>query len=157
MTNQNLSTLILNDSPRIVEAISSGAAWELWMQVEMLILFRQIGGTSASREIPYPAPNNRLTLDFGVQDAQGYYAIELKVESATNAGRALVQNVLTDVAKLRNYAGPVPLTRWAVAIGYSAEARNAMRACVPPAAIPGGATAAIYNEANSIGVLVFTV
>ncbi len=86
MNNVQLQNLILNDSERIAAAISTGAAWEIWMQVELVLILRA-AGVQAAREVPYPPPNERLSLDVLAQDNDGRYAIELKVESANNSGR----------------------------------------------------------------------
>ena len=42
MRNVDLQALILSDSNRIATAISTGAAWEIWMQVELAILLRSV-------------------------------------------------------------------------------------------------------------------
>lgn len=151
MTNQNLLALILGDEVRITQAITTGAAWEVWMQVELVVLLLQ-AGLQAARELPYPPPNSTWRLDIGAQDSQGQYAIELKVESATNAGAALLNSVQQDIVKIPNYTPLNPGARWVVGIGYSSQARGAMYAY---ASSP--ANHAIYNEVNSIGVLIVTV
>lgn len=151
MTNQNLLALILGDEVRITQAITTGAAWEVWMQVELVVLLLQ-AGLQAARELPYPPPNSTWRLDIGAQDSQGQYAIELKVESATDAGAALLNSVQQDIVKIANYTPLNPGARWVVGIGYSSQARGAMYAY---ASSP--ANHAIYNEVNSIGVLIVTV
>jgi hypothetical protein len=65
------------------------------MQVELIILLRN-QGIQAAREVPYPM-NPNWSLDALAQDNQGQYAIELKVESATNAGVQLLQSAQQDV------------------------------------------------------------
>lgn len=153
MNNADISNTILNDAARISSAIETGAAWELWAQVELYILFRQLPGVSVARELPYPSSNQ--TLDFGLADHAGRYAIELKVESATNAGTAIIGGVGADITKIAAYAtgDGVPLTKWVVAVGYSDAARGALAAFV--ATRPAGS--AMYNAHNSIGVLIVTV
>ena len=153
MNNTDISNTILHDAARITSAIETGAAWELWAQVELHILFRQLPGVSVARELPYPASNQ--TLDFGLAEQAGRYAIELKVESATNAGTALIHAVETDITKIAAYGtgDGVPLTRWVVAVGYSDAAKGALAAFV--ATRPAGS--AIYSAQNLIGVLVATV
>jgi hypothetical protein len=71
MTNQNLLALILGDEVRITQAITTGAAWEVWMQVELVVLLLQ-AGLQAARELPYPPPNSTWRLDIGAQDSQGH-------------------------------------------------------------------------------------
>ena len=151
MTNNELLNLLLSNQVRIAEAISTGSAWEIWMQVELIILLRQSGipGIQAAREVPYP--NQNLRLDALAQDPQGMYAIELKVESANNAG-PLIAAVQQDILKIQNYPAPVPGTRWVVAIGYSNPAINDLNAFAS-----NPANNAIYNSAGGIGGLVVTV
>lgn len=151
MNAVGLNTLIMNDAARIVTAITTGAAWEIWMQVELAILFRG-ANMQAAREVPYPPPNGTWRLDCLAQDAFGSYAIEMKVESATNAGAAIITAVNQDRVKIANYPAQVPGARWVVGIGYSMAAINAMNgfALVP-------ANNAIFNHANGIGVLISAV
>lgn len=151
MTNNDMSNLILADDARIVEAIATGAAWEIWMQVELCILIRQ-SGRQAAREVPYPPPNQAQRLDTLAQDGQGQYAIELKVESAHNAGANIMNGVHQDIVKIANYPAPNPGERWVIGIGYSAHARNALQlfANAP-------LNHAIYNEQGGIGVLIVDV
>ena len=150
MTNVGLQNLIFGDLQRIVLAITTGAAWEIWMQVELAILMRQ-NNIQAARETPYPPPNQASLLDLLAQDDTGIYAIEMKVESANNAGTALMTAINSDRAKLANYL-PNPGTRWVVGIGYSSAALNAMQlfALTP-------ANDAIFAIQGGIGVLVATV
>lgn len=153
MTNQNLLDVILQYRHKIVEVIRTGAAWEIWMQIELMFLLRQVGGMNVAREVPYPSPYAALRLDLLANDKVGNtYPIELKVESANNAGRALLVNTKQDIVKIANYTQPNPGFRAVVAIGYSREARNALNVF---AGVP--ANNAIYQEADSIGVLVVTV
>jgi hypothetical protein len=151
MTNNGLQALIFNDAPRIVEAISTGAGWEVWMQVELVLILRA-GGLQAAREVHYPPPNAQLILDVIAQDNAGVYAIELKVESATNAGRAIINGINADCQKLALYPAPHPGARCVVGIGYSAVAVQAMQAFanLPP-------NNAIYGYHGNIGVLIATV
>jgi hypothetical protein len=156
MTNQNLLTSIIGDAGRIATAISTGAAWEIWMQVELILLLRG-QNVEAARELPYPAPNQALSLDAAAKDNQGRYAIELKVESANAAGAQVLAGVRQDAAKILNFNfGPVvaglPTIRWVVGIGYSEPGKTALRNF---AGVP--ANHAIYNVNNNIGVMVVTV
>ncbi len=106
MTNQELLTLILSDNQAITLAISTGAQWEIWMQAEFEILCRKIGWEIA-RKVRYPYPHQGSKLDFLVKDNQGQYAIELKVESATNAGQIAGQSIPisieNDKSKIQHY------------------------------------------------------
>lgn len=151
MNNVGMQNLIFNDAPRIVEAISTDAAWEVWMQVELVLILRG-GGLQAAREVHYPAPNAQLVLDAIAQDNQGRYAIELKVESATNAGAAIIAGINADRVKIALYPAPNPGARWVVGIGYSAVAVNAMQAFAQNIA-----NNSIYAYHGNIGVLVATV
>lgn len=151
MTNQDLLNAVLNDRARIVEVIQTGAAWEIWMQVELMFLLRR-ANMQVAREVEYPQPYQALHLDLLAKDGAGTYPIELKVESANNSGRALLVKARQDIIKIANYTPQNPGARVVLAIGYSGEARSALRDF---AAIP--ANNAIYEQANSIGVLVVTV
>ena len=151
MTNAQLQQLIFGDSVRIVEAITTGAAWEIWMQVELVLLLRQ-NNVLAAREVPYPPPNQNLRLDCIAQDNQGMYAIEMKVESANNAGAQIVNALNADRLKIANYPQPNPGARWVVGIAYSQAAVNALQAFV---ANPANNAIGAYQ--NGIAVVVATV
>ena len=151
MNNVQLGNLIFGDSARIVEAITTGAAWEVWMQVELVLILRA-AGKQAAREVPYPPPNQAQRLDCIAQDNQGVYAIELKVESATSAGAQIINGINQDRQKLLNYPQPNPGARWVLGIGYSVAAVQAMQNF---ANIP--ANNSIYAFQNGLGVLIATV
>ncbi len=149
MNVNQLANMIIVDRARIASAITTGAAWEIWMQVELVVLL-VAAGVQAAREVPYPPPNGNLSLDVLAQDNAGRYAIELKVESANNSGAALLTAAKADMTKIQNYV-PNPGARWVVAIAYSGVARKAL------SGFAGDPTNnAIYQEADSIGVLVAT-
>ncbi len=150
MNNNDLANAIIVDRLRIVRAITTGAAWEIWMQVELAILLIE-RGLSVAREVPYPAPNASLSLDLLAEDSAGRYAIELKVESATNAGTRLLTAAVADMTKIQKYPAPHPGARWVIAIGYSSAARKALSGFAN-----SPANASIYQEADGIGVLVAT-
>jgi len=150
MTNVDLKNFILTDEARIVTAISSGSAWEIWMQVELwMILFNQ--KLQVARETPYPAPYGALHTDLFARDNAGQYVIELKVESATNAAITLMGTITTDMNKISVYV-PNPGIRWVVGIAYSDLGKSKMQAF---AAVP--ANRAIYAVGQTIGVLIVTV
>ena len=151
MNNVQLQNLIFGDSPRIIQAITTGAAWEIWMQVELVLILRA-AGLQAAREVSYPPPNANLSLDVISQDNAGIYAIELKVESANNAGAAIMNGINADRLKIAQYPQPNPGARWVVGIGYSVPAVRAMQAFAQ-----NGGNNAIYNYQNNLGILVATV
>ena len=151
MNNVQLQNLIFADSARIIQAITTGAAWEIWMQVELVLILRA-GGLQAAREVPYPPPNANLSLDLISQDNAGRYAIELKVESANNAGAGIMNGINTDRAKIALYPQPNPGARWVVGIGYSVAAVQAMQAFAQNVN-----NNAIYAYQNNLGILVATV
>src|SRR5262249_62041761 len=123
----------------------------IWMQVELVLILRA-SHVQAAREVPYPPPNGQLTLDVLSQDAVGRYAIELKVESATNAGAAIINGINQDRQKIALYPQPNPGARWVTGIGYSVAALNAM------AQFAGNpANASIFANQAGIGVLIATV
>lgn len=128
MTNLDLLELILGDTARITTAITTGAQWEVWMQVELAILLKN-ASMQVAREVPYPRPYDSMILDVLAQDSLGARsAIELKAESATNAGFAGGQPIMTalqaDAAKVKNYAVESLAARWAVCVAYSASAKG---------------------------------
>lgn len=152
MTATDVMNMIILDGENISAAISTGASWEIWMQVELVFLFNRQGCQTA-REVTYPHPYNSLRLDLLVKDRTGTQAgIELKVESATNAGAAVLVNALEDVVKIRAYSSPGTTDRWVISIGYSDAAKAAMKEY---AATP--ANNAIYQQhitADSFGNVV---
>ncbi len=148
MTNNNLLNLVRAYSGRIADAISTGAAWEIWMQVELILIFRQ-NQLQVARELKYPDSN--YYLDASAADSQGAYAIELKVESATNSGSSILNAILADKDKIASY-NFVNTTKWVLGIAYSAEAKYALRTFAANIV-----NKAIYAEENSLGILVVTV
>lgn len=148
MTNNNLLNLVRANTGRIIDAISTGAAWEIWMQVELILMLRQ-NQMQVARELKYPDSNNYL--DARVADSQGAYAIELKVESATNSGSAILNAILADKVKIASY-NVVNTTKWVLGIAYSAEAKYVLRTFAANIA-----NNSIYTEEKSIGILVVTV
>jgi len=151
MNNVQLQNLILADAQRIVEAIQTGSGWEVWMQVELTMILRT-NNIQAAREVPYPPPNQAQKLDIIAQDQFGMYAIEMKVESATNAGAQIINGINADRAKIANYPQPNPGARWVVGLGYSHGALQAMQAFAN-----NGANATIFAFNGGIGVTVSTV
>jgi hypothetical protein len=150
MTNNELANLLVADTTRIVDAITTGAAWEIWMQVELIIILRQ-NGKQAAREVQYGDASN-LYLDALVRDQNEAYAIELKVESANNSGIALLTAMQADIAKIKGYPAASVNGRWVVSMAYSGDAKKALQTF---SATP--ANNAVYAELNSVGVLVATV
>lgn len=127
LTANDVLGLIISDAGRIATAISTGAQWEVWMQVELACIFRA-NGFNVARELPYPYPFPRMRLDLAVQDPAGaYYAIELKVESATNSGPAVVRGVEEDVVKIGRFNIEGLADKWVVGVAYSAAAKGLFR------------------------------
>lgn len=151
MNAENLVDKILENNERICKAIGTGAQWEIWLQVELMTNML-CPGVHGGREVPYPSPNERLHLDTFLQDEQGLlYAIELKVESATNAGTAVLNAARDDVNKISNFSSPVS-AKWVLVIGYSIEAKQAL--CDFYQKNEG----VIYKEVvNGIGCMIITV
>ena len=159
MIISDLQKAVLADGSRFESAIVAGAGWEIWAQIELFILGKNLG-SQVAREVPYPAGN--LSLDLLLRDKadNSVHAVELKVESATNAGSAIVAALKSDIAKLAAYALPAgqgSVTKWAIAIAYSAGANGARPALQAYAALPGVAPQVAYSEANNVGVLVVKV
>lgn len=120
-----LLDLLAADTERIAAAIATGAAWEIWLQVE-LILHLHHQNLQAARELAY-AKNDRRHLDLLLRDAEGLCAIELKVESASNAGPQIVPALQEDAEKLAQYCPREPMQRWVLGVAYSSVAGAAMR------------------------------
>ncbi|PMY30649.1 hypothetical protein C1Y35_31250 [Pseudomonas sp. GW456-L14] len=150
MKNTELSHIILSDHSRIEAAISTGAAWEVWFQVEFLMLLRA-AHLGCTREAPYPPPNGTLHLDVLASQGVEIYAIEVKVESATNAGNKLLAETRKDIEKIAKYAEPVE-ARWVVSLAYSDVAKRSLRGFTVE-----NSGHAIYHEASAIGCMIFSV
>jgi hypothetical protein len=150
MTQDNLCDYIVENKQRIMDAISVGAGWEIWMQVELVLILRH-KNCSAAREAPYP--NCGMILDFLIRDQDGAYAVEMKVESATNSG-ALIAYISGDIEKIKNFSPDYPCSRWVVGIGYSIQAKGAMGTFAQ-----NPLNNAVYKDAgvNDIAVIVINV
>ena len=149
LQNHEVLGFIQGDSDRISVAISTGAAWEIWMQVELALLFRGRNFGTA-RELSYPPPNQNLRLDLGVQDREGNrYAIELKVESATNAVRGFFGALFADVNKIKLYNVDNLAARWVVGIAFSDQAKNLLAQLTQ-----ANPNTIIFGHSNAIGVVI---
>jgi hypothetical protein len=164
MTITDLQNILLTNSDRISIAISTGVQYEIWLQVEMMIMMR-MAKISVAREVPYPIPNQHLDLDMllgeciiqtennGLQTIDNKrYAVELKTESPTNAGKMLLKNLQADMAKIAAYHTRYLAERWVVGIAHSSEAKNALSTY---ARHPDNN--AIYNELNTVGFFIVSV
>jgi len=128
MNEKDLVNLVLGDHERIATAVSAGAAWEIWMQVELLMLL-QAQRVQCAREVPYPSSAQKadiLASHNGVN-----YVIELKVESATNAGPGIAVAVSADIQKLKRGRWPTGYALWVCAIAYSVTGREALKKLAP--------------------------
>ncbi len=153
MDNITLLYLLMHESEIIANAISIGAQWEVWMQVEFAIIVRKTG-LGVARELPYPPPNQSQKVDCAIRDGEKIIAIELKVESATNAGQAAGLPIETaienDIAKIRHFT--TASDKWVIGIAYSEPVKNRFR---DYAICPGNNS--IYGENNGVGFLIKTV
>ncbi len=156
MTQVELCNYILEDHARITTAITTGSAWEIWMQVELILILRGKNITGA-REVPYPSRAGDMRLDAIVRDGDETYAIEMKVESANNSG-AFMAGIQYDIAKIQNYytdpPNPPVSFRWVIGIGYSFLAKSSMAYYAENLA-----NNAVYTNGGNtgIGILVVTV
>lgn len=128
MQNNLFFDLVRGDQKRIIDAISTGAQWEVWMQTEMGVLFVQ-QGMQAARELRYPTPHANLSLDLLVSQNTGEaVAIELKAESGTNAGQAggrpIRAALEADWDKIGHYDCQGLKARWVCTLAYSAVAKG---------------------------------
>jgi hypothetical protein len=65
-TAETLAKLLISHEGRITDAISTGAQWEIWLQVEFLLWIRDEGSArredwSAARELPYPKGKKEIS------------------------------------------------------------------------------------------------
>lgn len=164
MTITDLQNILLTNSDRISIAISTGAQYEIWLQVEMMIMMR-MAKVSVARDVPYPIPNQHLDLDMllgeciiqteknGLQTIDNKrYAVELKTESPMNSGKGLLKNLQTEMVKIAAYNTRFLAARWIVGIAHSSEAKNALSTYARDAN-----NHAIYNELNTVGFFIVSV
>ncbi len=159
---EKIINLILKKHQQISDAISTGAAWEIWMQVELILLLREHGFQGA-REVDYPNDHNKH-LDLLIKKDNVRYAVELKVESATNAVREFLAKLKKDEEKLKGYNDQEqnverlkeheyrPAGKWVLSIAYSAEAKRSLRDEATASNKSG-----FYGEKESIGVSIIVV
>ncbi len=81
---EHLIRAVLSLESRIVGAIESGAQWEIWLQVELMAALRNRYGING-REWTLPGTSESVDLAFTYKGR--YYFVEIKVESAHNAGQ----------------------------------------------------------------------
>jgi hypothetical protein len=131
--------LILGISGRIKQAVTAGAQFEIWMQVELYLLLLE-NRIAVARELNYA--DNRRSLDLLIGNGQGdYAAVELKVQSGGPGGliggKPRIDAVEDDIRKVREFkdvtltrgpGGTVPVVaRWVVAIVYGVEPKQRLR------------------------------
>ena len=162
MEPSDFAGAILRGEQSMVEAISTGAQWEVWLQVELLRVWMKGGNGAGAREVQYPAPLTRYHADLVLSDHDSLYVIELKVEGGGNrrgggAGNATAffQAMNNDVIKLQSFqSGPVgmgdrKLVKWAVGIAYSTQVKEA--------ATTWQSQKVLYQSGSTIGVVVVSV
>lgn len=155
MTADELFNFFKLKAPQIVNAISTGAGWEIWLQVELILAVRAAGqGYSGAREVRYPSPWDSSRLDISIGHKQEYYAIEMKVESATKT-KPFIDRILKDVTKIAHYniqGSDVKLSKYVVGIGFSVAAKAQMKAYSENN--PGLAG---YYQDSGLGILLIVV
>ncbi|MFC1222726.1 hypothetical protein ACFE6N_02895 [Pedobacter sp. BG31] len=155
MTADELFNFFKLKAPQTVNAISTGAGWEIWLQTELILALRDANqGYSGARELPYPSPWEKSRLDIGIGHNQEYYAIEMKVESATKT-KPFLNRILKDVTKIGYYAvqgSEVKLSKYVVGIGFSVAAKAQMKQYSVDNAGQAG-----YCEQNGLGILLILV
>ncbi|TFB33220.1 hypothetical protein [Pedobacter alluvionis] len=155
MTADELLNFFKLKAPQTVDAISTGAGWEIWLQTELILALRGANqGYSGARELPYPSPLSRSRLDIGIGHNQEYYAIEMKVESPTRA-KPFLSRILKDVTKIGYYAvqgSQVKLSKYVVGIGYGVAAKAQMKQYSIDNAGKAG-----YSEQSGLGILLIVV
>ncbi len=155
MTADELLNFFKSKAPQTVNAISTGAGWEIWLQTELILALRDANlGYSGARELPYPSPWSKSRLDIGIGHNQEYYAIEMKVESAFKA-KPFLSRILKDVTKIGYYSiqgSQVKLTKYVVGIAYGVAAKAQMKQYSVDNAGQTG-----YCEQNGLGILLILV
>jgi hypothetical protein len=126
MQAHDLLRLLHQHEAEIVKMIQSGAGWEIALQAALWNWVIELGGFSAGRELPYgAAAGDRRRLDLGIGDGGGgRAAVELKVESAAEAGKGLAAAMNADLAKIRDYAAAP--NKWVVVIAYTSKSAQAL-------------------------------
>ncbi|HET7868479.1 MAG TPA: hypothetical protein VFL86_29045 [Burkholderiaceae bacterium] len=117
------------------KAVGTGAQWEIFAQSIIADHLKANGQGGAAREIKYPGSAKKsVDIAFGWKGA--CYLVELKVESATNAGvfagETLKDAITADKIKLAAFDTDAFVEgtdlsaggKWVVAIAYSAKAKK---------------------------------
>lgn len=128
MNEKDFLNVVLQASNLYVSAISTGAQWEVAAQVFIAMKLQQGYGVMG-REIKYP-DSNKKAVDIAFQYNQINYAVELKVESANEAGKfagvSLKSALSEDAEKIKNFNLP-GAKKWVVCIAYSSTSKAKLR------------------------------
>jgi len=122
LTGNGIGDLVLSKSARIQGAIGNGAGWEIWLQIELASWLRN-RGCQVARETPY---GDGQSLDILATKDGTTVAIEIKVESATNAVVGFIPAVRADVQKIQGYNATPVDERLVLAVCYGAYARRTL-------------------------------
>ncbi len=154
MNASDLTDLILNLSDRIVRAVTTGADWEIWLQVEIALALEEKGIT-VTREVKYPS-NFNWQLDFLVGVGLDLCAIELKVQSALGRALELWSGIDSDLTKLDNFnLQNMKINKWAVGVAHNKEGQEALEQITKM--LPSMNRQCSYRASGTVGVIVVEI
>ena len=128
--------VVMSQAAKFAQHIATGAAWEISAQTDIASALTEQKGTSG-REMKYPDSQQAVDLAFALNGR--IYLVELKVESAQNAGdfagKSMNAAFTADKNKLAGFdlnaflqgSGLEPGGKWVVVIAYSGVAQAAMQ------------------------------
>ncbi len=127
MKEKEFLNLVLQLAEQFTMGVNSGAQWEIYAQVVICGKIMSTFGVQG-RELNYPGSKESVDIAFALQGIP--YLIELKVESATNAGqfagRALTTAMSDDMNKLKSF-DMENAKRWMLCIAYSASSKEKLK------------------------------
>ena len=128
MNERDFLNAVLQCVRMFSSAVSTGAQWEVAAQVFISMKLMEGYGVMG-REIKYPN-SNKKAVDLAFQYKEVNYAVEIKVESANDAGKfagVSLQSALSeDAEKLKNFNMPGAV-KWVVCVAYSSASKAKLR------------------------------
>jgi hypothetical protein len=125
MDSYIFSQFLIGETERIKATIETGAAWEIWIQVELALALRAMEFDIA-REVQYPNETANYVDMIATDRRRKSHAIEIKVESATNSGRELIAGIRNDITRLQRVVG-IYESKWVLGVFYSNYANTTLR------------------------------
>jgi hypothetical protein len=128
MNERDFLNAVLQCVGMFSSAVSTGAQWEIAAQVFISMKLMEGYGVMG-REIKYPN-SNKKAVDLAFQYNQVNYAVEIKVESANEAGKfagvSLKSALAEDSEKLKTFNLPGAV-KWVVCVAYSSKSKTKLR------------------------------